>query len=254
MKYLSILLTLQLICLMSLAQNLTGSYAGDIAGTPAVLQLKQSGAQLSGQIDASGYLYTLQGNANQGRGSGTLSDPQTMGSMQFELALAGQQINFYIVTTNIFTGQQQKQLLVFAKEGKASPNQTSTAQSKPGHSQSGKCKNCDQALVGYWLHTNTLTSGDFSTTTQLKLYIYENGTYAYGNARTMAGGHNEYDYVGADTGQSDDVTRGKWKTQNQIIYVMENGTSQWYPYARYEVSGNSMLMTFDDGSTQYWER
>lgn len=254
----TILFTLCLLLSMpnSFTQSFAGAYSGDIAGVPASLQFQQAESQLTGKIDAQGYIYNLQGTAQGQKASGMLADPQTMATMNFEAELEGSKLTLTLLAQNIFTGQTERTPLYFTKsDGQAQAQFQVTVRDNPAQANTGEpCKQCDQQLVGAWIYTKTYFSGDFSSTTQLKMRIFSNGTYVYGNARVMASNSDDYGHVSADTGGSDEVTKGKWKTQNSIIYVMEEGTSNWYAYARYYIEGSSMLLTFEDGSKQLWER
>jgi hypothetical protein len=58
---------------LALGQPFQGRFSGQISGTPAVMQLQQQQTQVSGQIDASGYLYRLQGTVQQSRVTGNYS-------------------------------------------------------------------------------------------------------------------------------------------------------------------------------------
>src|SRR3546814_18827263 len=71
------------------AHEWPGMYRGDIAGTPATLQLTEAGGALHGVIDAGGYRYLLQVRAAGTTASGTFQDPQAGGTGAASLALAG---------------------------------------------------------------------------------------------------------------------------------------------------------------------
>src|SRR3546814_19357331 len=71
------------------AHEWPGMYRGDIAGTPATLQLTEAGGGLHGVIDAGGYRYLLQVRAAGPTASGTFQDPQAGGTGEASLALAG---------------------------------------------------------------------------------------------------------------------------------------------------------------------
>src|SRR3546814_3208329 len=66
------------------AHEWSGMYRGDIAGTPATLQLTEAGGGLHGVIDAGGYRYLLQVRAAGTTASGTFQDPQAGGTGRSE--------------------------------------------------------------------------------------------------------------------------------------------------------------------------
>src|SRR3546814_3411057 len=79
------------------AHEWPGMYRGDIAGTPATLQLTEAGGALHGVIDAGGYRYLLQVRAAGTTASGTFQDPQAGGTGEASLALAGDVIEVAVV-------------------------------------------------------------------------------------------------------------------------------------------------------------
>jgi hypothetical protein len=79
-------------------------------------------------------------------------------------------------------------------------------------------------------------------------------TYAYGDGQVTAGLDNSLGSVWGDTGNSGNVSRGQWRTEGGVVYIMEGGSTQWEPYARYYVEGGSMMFTFGDGSKKLWSR
>src|SRR3546814_3369343 len=71
------------------AHEWPGMYRGDIAGTPATLQLTEAGRALHGVIDAGGYRYLLQVRAAGTTASGTFQVHQAGGTGEASRALAG---------------------------------------------------------------------------------------------------------------------------------------------------------------------
>lgn len=231
------------------SSSLAGTYAGTIDGTPASLVLQQNGASLTGVIDAGGYGYTLTGTAQGESGRGTLADPQAGSAMEFELAAQGSALTLTILATDPYSGQMQRIPFSFHRGGAApaGPFQGAPAVGREGNVER------DPALVGAWSHSDTYMSGDFSSTTRLSLHVNPDGTYLYGNGSVSIGGANEMGSYGGQSGGGD-VTRGQWRTEGNIIYIMEAGSAQWAPYARYYVEGGQMVFTFGDGSKQLWSR
>jgi hypothetical protein len=107
----------------------------------------------------------------------------------------------------------------------------------------------DPSLIGQWTYTERYNSGDFSANTTLQMLVNPDGTYMYGAGNVSLGGA----YQG-NTGNSGNVTRGQWRTEGGVVYIMEPGGTQWTAYARYYVEGTSVMFTFGDGSRQLWER
>ena len=51
------------------------------------------------------------------------------------------------------------------------------------------------------------------------------------------------------------VTRGKWKTEDAILYSQLDGATAWTPLGRYQLDGSGRNMTLHaGGEAQLWER
>ena len=218
-------------------QNWTGSYSGNINGTPATLSLQQNGNQVNGIIDASGYKYSLSGTANGKNAQGQVIDTQTQGGMTYQSTLNGTDI---AMTISVNGSQLQLQF------SKSTTNDSKVA---PSAGNTGKTNNVqlDQRLVGNWLYTESYSSDGFSFASQWRMIVNADGTYLYGDAKVAGGG----DGVSGSSGGGG-MTPGKWKTENSIIYIDEG--YGWQPYAKYYVEGYSLMLTFGDGKRQVWKK
>ena len=225
----------------------SGTYSGDINGTPSTMTLRQEGAQVNGSVDAAGYQYRLQGNAQGNTFRGTLSDPQTGGEMDCQGTMTGNAVSLDLSVNDPSSGQLQRLQLQFTRGAAASPGGNAGFGNAQGQAADPAAER-DQRLVGAWSYTDSYTSGEYSFATQWRLIINPDGTYIYGDGRVVGGGPG----VSGDSGGGGDVTRGQWKTQNKVIYINEG--YGWQSYAAYITDGGSLLMTFDDGSKQLWKR
>src|SRR3546814_486071 len=97
------------------AHEWSGMYRGDIAGTPATLQLTEAGGGLHGVIDAGGYRYLLQVRAAGTTASGTFQDPQAGGTGEASLALAGDVIEVAVVFAAAAPAREIR--LTFTRDG-----------------------------------------------------------------------------------------------------------------------------------------
>ena len=213
-----------------------GNYTGNINGTASTLSIQQNGDQITGQINAAGYLYNLSGNVSGNQSQGQLVDPQTLGVMNYQAVLQGN-----VLTLNLNANGSQLQLQFTKGNAQSRPSVQANNQPKTNPAQ------LDQRIVGNWLYTDSYSSGEFSFASQYRLIVNPDGTYLYGDAKVAGGGPG----VSGSSGGSG-MTRGHWKTEGDIIYIDEG--VGWQPYARYYVEGNSMMMTFGDGSKQIWKR
>lgn len=234
-----------------------GTYNGNINGTPATLNLQQNGNQISGQINAGGYLYNLQGNTSGNESQGQLTDPQTQGVMTYQSVLQGPTLN---MTLSANGAQLQIQFSKGAAGqggfGQSGPPQGGFGQSRnkpggfgqPGNAGGVNPAQLDQRIVGNWLYSDSYTSGEHSFASQYRLIVNGDGTYLYGDGQVAGGGPG----VSGSTGGGAGMTPGKWKTENGIIHIDEG--AGWQPFAKYYVEGASMMLTFGDGSKQVWQK
>lgn len=254
-------------------QLLSGTYRGDIAGTPATLTLETAAGGLRGAIDAGGYGYTLQGSVSGNVGQGTLADPQTGANMPFEISEQAGAVTLIMLVQDPSSGQSQRVPFTFNRDGVGAAGVQSgggaagyggSAGAQAGHGAgpaggAGQQANVqrDPALVGNWSYNETYTSNDalssFSAVTRYFLQISPDGSYAYGSGGMSAGLDNDLGSVSGNSGGGD-VSRGQWRTENNIVYIMEPGSPQWVPYAKYYVEGSSMMFTFGNGKRQVWHR
>jgi hypothetical protein len=107
----------------------------------------------------------------------------------------------------------------------------------------------DPMLVGSWRYSKSYVSGDFSMVTEKYMEVRPDGAYSYGNGKVAGGGNS-----GSFGSGGDDVITGKWRTENGIIYIDEGGYGNWVPYSGYYVEGNRLMLKFNDGSKEIWER
>jgi hypothetical protein len=105
----------------------------------------------------------------------------------------------------------------------------------------------DQRLIGNWRRTESYVSGEFSFATDWHLQINSNGTYIYGEGRTVGGGPDSS--IDSGDGRSE---KGQWKAENQFVWLYDG--ERWQRYAKYYQEGNNLMFTFDNGSKQIWEK
>lgn len=221
--------------------SFAGQFAGKVGDAQAVVELEREDDEIYGEILADGYLYLLIATmVGEGQAQGELYDPQTNATMPAEVTHQGVQLNIRLVVNG------QPVALQFNRGSSAPEVATSPASPAPEAMPEG---NRDPALIGAWSYQDVMTGGGMSVATILHMQVGADGRYSYGNARTMASGAD----FGGDTGTGGADT-GAWRTENNVIFVHPDGTAQWVPYARYEVSGNRLLLVFNDGTRQLWHR
>lgn len=241
----------------SRGQGYAGTYTGDLGGVPMTLMIQQEGEALQGAADADGYRYTLAGQATGTTARGILSDPQTGGAVEVEMTVQGDQFVLTLLAADPYSGQVQRTPVSFRRNGAGQAAPAADPVINAGGASATGARDAverDPRLVGNWSFTETMMSGEFSSVTQLFLQVGPDGSYAYGNGRTTAGGSSAYGSIQGDTGYGNDVSRGEWRTQGRIVYIKEAGSPQWVPYAQYYVEGSRLMFTYNDGSRQVWHR
>lgn len=220
-------------------QDWAGKYSGYIDQTPAIMELAQNGNQISGSIVAANYPYNLKATVGANGVTGTLEDPQTGGVMPLTLTKSGDQVGVTITTTDPNTYQEQQVTFTFSKG-------QGTESVKPNVDQPSSGE-IDPNLVGLWRYTESYVSGDFSAVTEWKMQLNADGTYLYGDGN-LAGGGN----AGSFNSGGGDVSRGRWKVQQGIIYIDEG--YGWSAYSGYYLEGNRLMLKFENGKNQVWHR
>lgn len=206
-----------------------GAYRGTVNGTPSVLNLQQQGAVLSGDIDAGGYRYVLQGNALGGRLTGKVTDPQTGTVLDCSGVLEGDRLKLTVQILDPNTGGTQPMQLQFTRTtGAGGPLQATPGMSADIGVRSALPER-DARLLGAWSYSDAFGAG------QYQLILQADGSYLY----TTGAGNGSYQ-------------RGQWKTQNGNLHISD-GTG-WRPYAGYYVDGASLLLKFADGNQQVWKK
>jgi hypothetical protein len=222
------------------ASTWAGSYRGDVAGTTASLKLAEEGSDLSGTIDADGYVYRLRAKASGTTASGVFEDPQTGGQGQLGL----ERIASGVAVSITVPGAPQALRLEFHENGGGGPG---PAGAGGGTATAGGGGQHDPVLVGTWTRNETMSSGDFSMVTKHWMVIRADGTYAVGTGGSTASGSAGSLESGGGTGSS-----GRWRTQGNVVLIEDGGSYQ--PYARYYVEGNSLMITSANGSREVWHR
>jgi hypothetical protein len=202
------------------------------------------------KANADGYIFNLEGFVSGEACLGTMIDPQNGVSTAFLAELGAGSLKIIIEDINPQTGQEQLVEFVFTKTDPATHVQTiNSSQSSDATENNFKVVQGpkDQKLVGSWRFTDSYVSGQFSFATDYHMEIHADGNFFYGKGRTMGGGPDS----SIDSGESG-YEQGSWKTENGIMYVHDG--KEWYYYAKYYQEGNSLMLTYQNGNKQVWER
>jgi hypothetical protein len=240
--------------LAATAQPLAGDFVHVSAQGPVTLSLRQQGSAVAGTMKSfDGTEFRLEGVMRERAAEGSIHTGGDTG--YFAAGFVDGRLKLVVAELDPATARPD---LARAWNLDFSPAAGGTPAGRGTGGQAGRtaakpeaepATARDAALVGHWVHSKTYQSGDFFGTTTVQMQVNADGTYLYGRGNVSLGGA----YIG-NTGTSDQVTQGQWRTQGGVVLVKEPGSSQWTPHARYHVEGASMLFTFGDGSRQLWRR
>jgi len=225
----------------------TGSFEGSILGASATLIGLVQGDQWSGTISVSGYPIKIEGTIIDMKCTGNMTDPQTKSASPFTAVYAGKQITISIRDINPITGLEENMEFVFLKTN-SQQVVGSIISSSVNVVENTEAAKLDNALIGLWRYTDTYVSGEYSFATDYFLQFKANGVIITTDGRTAGGGPTS----SLDSGDGD-THQGVWKSENKTIWTKDNA-GQWQSYARYYVDGNSMMLTYNNGRKQVWEK
>ena len=220
-----------------------GTFSGSIMGVDASLKGTLQGDQWKATINASGYLIELIGTVIDMECKGNANDPKTHTTTPFTASYAHNSITLHITDINPITGLVENMEFIFVKT--TTQEAVGTAITK---SITLEPTTRDDRLQGLWRYTESYVSGEYSFATDYFMQLKSNGVILVTDGRTAGGGPTS----SLDTGDGD-TQEGQWKTENKILFTKITG-GQWQVYARYSIDGNHMMLMFENGNKQVWER
>ncbi len=241
------LLSLSRITLAQTNADWNGNFQGSILGADAILIGNLDGNHWTGTISMSGYPIQFDGTVIDMKCTGTMTDAQTKNSTPFTAHYAGRQITINIHDINPISGQEENMEFIFLKTTEQQVINSAISNSVAGIERMNVVQR-DQSLVGLWRYTDTYVSGESSIATDYFMQVNSNGTILLTDGRTAGGDPT----TSIDSGDSD-THQGFWKTENNTLWTKDD-KSQWQSYAHYILGGNSLMLTYNNGKKQVWER
>jgi hypothetical protein len=220
----------------------SGKFEGTIIGINATITAEAIGPEWNGDINASGYPLKMSGMITDNTCSGIMSDPQTGAESAFAATMDGSTLIIVIRDVNPNTGQIEDMQFPFIKTAPASGALSKTV------AVTVHAEGVDDALVGTWRYTDTYVSGDFSVATDYFMQFDPDGRAYVTDGRTAGGNFN----ASFDSGAGD-VHQATWKAENKVLYFSD-GTSGWQAYATYYAEPARMMLTYNNGKKQVWEK
>ena len=252
---------------LGLAMLSHAAQAQDFSGTYAVTS-PEGTMQLTLRQDAHGVVtgvLVAQGVAFQAEGSlvydeedeehaveGTLAGPQGGGEFAFYTDDDEEDGYYLFIVPYDANGMLRLDLSAeyAARRGEAAGPQGGTLAPPPVAQKPPTDAPRDPRLVGVWTRQVSMLSPQGSVVTELLREIRADGLLIDHGSRAVG----SFPGAGLDTGAGTGGEALRWRTQDGHALLVSYTGTQWAPVARYEVSGESLLLMYLDGSQHLWSR
>lgn len=204
-----------------------GDYYGIVDGKQAVLTIEAQKDKLVGEVNAEGYYYQFTATAKEDIVTGYINNIQTGESLVMSARKNDE--NEIIVSV-------EEVYYIFSSEEPEKPKKTVVTK-----------ENLDPELIGSWRYTEVNNTNDFSVATDYFLLLNQDGTFTY----KIGDSDGESDAGNFSSG-SNESHSGNWKNIHNAIYLKED--DKWEVFAKYSLDGNLLLLEFEDGQKQTWNR
>lgn len=205
--------------------SLAGTYLGTLDNKPIGLTITLAGTAVAGQAVSDGWLFPLEGTLADGKATGRVRTP--LGIARFTLERTNAGVRLTLTADQPQAGAQAQTIDLAPAPPTRLPQETITR---------------DERITGHWRYTFSQSSEGMSIVWDDWLRLMPDGSYKYGERNKPEG----WDYSNVQTGQ--------WRTWNSVIFTRGEGQPDWTPAARYQVSGNDMIVYWPNGNKQYFER
>ena len=212
----------------------TGVFHATGDGTRSVLNLTERGGRLTGMLDAA----NITGEVDGARARGDVKDAATAARLgTVDLTLAGDTVELKLSALDPRSGAAFE--LPPARYARGVPPPIDVQ--------------LDAQLAGRWRHAwgggEAGAGADATTAAETWLVLNPDGSVQYGKSKSSLG-----DASGIPITEEDGGFAGKWRTTDRTLHVMPDGHARWAPYAQYQIDGDKLLLTFNDGSRQVYSR
>jgi hypothetical protein len=209
----------------------TGVFHATGDGTRSVLNLTARDGRLTGMLDAANITAQVDGATARG----DVKDAATAAKLgTIHLALSGDTVALTLTAVDPRSGATLRLPTVTYSRGVAPPIDIQR----------------DAQLAGRWRHSWDAGDGAAGASTERWLVLYPDGTVQHGKSK----GPTTDAIVGHSIADDEGGFVGKWRTTDRTLYVMPDGHAHWTPYAQYQIEGEKLLLTFNDGTRQVYSR
>lgn len=198
-------------------------------GTRRILNLSEREGRIKGVIGSA----AIDARANGKRATGELKDPGTgvpLGTV--ELSLDGDQLVLAMTVVNPENGMRHTLPAVIFAAGAPAPIDVQL----------------DSQLVARWRYPLPLDQSA-GTSVDVWLILHADGSIEHGRSP----GAGEATLASMAT-SGDDGFAGRWHTSDRILHILPLGSAEWIAFARYDVDGDKLILTYNNGSTQIYRR
>ncbi len=210
-------------------RGFTGVFHSSADGSRSVLNLTDRGGKLTGMLDSA----NISGQVTGTTAIGDVRDATTAASVgTIDLALSGDAMVVKLTALDPQSGAGLQLPAVTYTRGAPPPVDVQL----------------DAQLTGRWRHT-WAPSGGAGAAVNVWLVVNPDGSVEYGKSSAPGGDAG----AGIDTA-SDDGFAGRWRTSDRTLHVMPGGSSRWVAFARYQIEGQKLTLTFNDGARQVYQR
>ena len=213
------------------SSGFTGVFHATGDGTRSVLNLTERDGKLTGMLGAANITALVSGTSARGE----VKDVATAARLgTADLTLSGDTLVLHLTAVDPQNGAPLQLPPVAYARGVPPPIDVQL----------------DAQLTGRWRHAWEAGEGNATgAAPELWLVLSPDGSVQHGRSRSSAG-----DASGITITDDDGGFSGKWRTSDRTLHVMPAGRAQWTPYARYQIDGQKLLLTFNDGSRQAYSR
>ena len=230
------------------AEDLTGTYATDTPRGAIVVRIEVASGRLVGTLDAPGSRrIVLSGTARGPYALGTISSGVDTG--EFEALVEGKTLTLRLSQRAEVVPLKLQRVNQTTAAPPPSPSPGSAPAPRPGPPVVDGAR--DARLIGTWSAQTMITSGDATMTSEERLVFRDDGFYARGRGRAVAGG-SSWSYDGDSGGPGE---QGRWRTEDGVLFLA-GLEGPWRRIGRYGMTedGRTMRITYDRGGRKLWTR